>query len=135
MLPPFPDVVELKLEGCFEEYQQIAGLLAIFPELDRLSLKPDELIKRKSQGREPVKSEARLPNSFLKELRTISITWDESEDSIFPLIEILLKHSSRLEKMVFRLNKASSDSLLLQSASEKVLSMPRSSPTAELVFL
>lgn len=104
MLPPFPDVVELCLASCFDEYEHIACLLGVFPKLDRLFLQTEKRCKRKWHG----KYEAHLPNSFLNELRTIMITWDEGEDSVFPLLEILMKHARGLERMVLRIEKASS---------------------------
>lgn len=66
-------------------------------------------------------------------MRIVEVTWSKGE-KIFPFIEFLLKHSSKLEKMVFRARVIYEGGNALFSASQKLLNMPRSSPTAWLVF-
>ncbi|KAG6412535.1 hypothetical protein SASPL_125215 [Salvia splendens] len=79
-----------------------------------------------------------LHQVLLLRLRTIEVTWSEGY-SIFPLIEILLKYASKLEKFVFQIKEikspAPSDSLL--SVSQKLLRMRRSSSncTVDLTIL
>lgn len=131
ILPPFPKVERLKLNTCIEECKQIVQLLEIFPQLKTLVLQHKKA-KKHFHCKESFEFEANLPNSFLQELRIITITCAEVEDSIFPLIEILLKHASKLEKMVFRVKETPSPS---NSSFLKMIKMTRSSPNAELVFL
>lgn len=135
MLSPFPNVKVLKLNSSFGEYEEIVHLLEIFPELEILVLRQEKANKQFLRpGQDSLKFESEILSSFVQQLRRIMITWGECENSIFPLIEILLKHTSKLEKMVVRL-KDTSNPFMLFVASQKVQSMPRSSPTAELIFL
>ncbi|KAL8469819.1 hypothetical protein ACS0TY_032615 [Phlomoides rotata] len=78
--------------------------------------------------------ESNLFNSFLLQLKTVEITSQLSDISIFGFIEFLLKHAVRLEELVLRSTGITSyrrKTLLL--ISEKLLSMPRSSPYAKYI--
>ncbi|XP_047969327.1 F-box/FBD/LRR-repeat protein At1g13570-like isoform X2 [Salvia hispanica] len=101
--------------------------LEMFPQLNRLVIE-DEKGNSHQDDTESLKFEANLPESFLLRLRTVEVTWSEGY-GVFPLIEILLKYASKLEKIVFQLNEikspATSDSLFY--VSEKLLRMRRSS--------
>lgn len=130
MLSPFPNVKILKLNGPpFEGYEQIVHLLEILPKLERLILRNK---KAYYHGRKSVEFEENLPDSFLQHLSSVVFTRVEGEDpsTIFPLMKILLKYASKLEKVEFHL-KQGSNPLLLQFA---LLSMPRSSPTAKFIY-
>ncbi|KAL1552971.1 putative F-box protein [Salvia divinorum] len=124
----FPNVKYLELRCGLHAYKKVVGVLEMFPRLNRLVIRD-----RKEDGHqddpESVKFEASLPHeSFLLRLRTIDVTWSEGP-GVFPLIEALLKHASKLEEIVFQLNEiklpAPSDSLFL--VSQKLLGMRRSS--------
>ena len=135
----FRNVKSLELRCSLDDYKQVVGILEIFPQLERLviqKMKKDTL----KDDTESLKFAAILPHdqSFLLRLRTIEVTWSEGY-GIFPLIEILLKYASKLEKFVFQIKEiklpAPSDSLLL--VSQKLLRMRRSSSncTVDLTIL
>ncbi|XP_057773289.1 putative F-box protein At1g49610 [Salvia miltiorrhiza] len=130
----FPNVKSLELSCCFNDYEQIVNHLEIFPQLERLVL---EGVRRDDyKDKESLKFEANLPNSFLMQLRTIEVTWFNGY-SMFPLIEILLKYASKLERMVFRVEKsifAPSPLSSLLLASQTLLRMSRSSPNCKIDF-
>ncbi|KAL1552973.1 putative F-box protein [Salvia divinorum] len=125
--PAFPNVKSLELRCSLDDYKQVVGVLEMFPQLERLVIG-----HKKGHGRqddtESLMFEANLPESFLLRLRTIEVTLSEGYD-IFPLIEILFKYASKLEKIVFQLNEIKSpappNSLFL--VSQKLLRMRRSS--------
>lgn len=123
----FLNVKSLKLRCCLYDYKQVIGALEMFPQLNRLVIE-DEKGNSHQDDTESLKFEANLPESFLLRLRTVEVTWSEGY-GVFPLIEILLKYASKLEKIVFQLNEikspATSDSLFY--VSEKLLRMRRSS--------
>lgn len=137
-LSPFPNVKLLKLNSSFEEYEEIVHLLEIFPGLESLVLQQEKANNTEIDNGKasPLKFEENiLCSSCLQELRKITIPWDTSENTIFPLIGVLLKYASKLEKMVFRIKQSLSStysSLLLVA---KVQSMPRSSSTVEFIFM
>ncbi|KAH6756220.1 hypothetical protein C2S53_004319 [Perilla frutescens var. hirtella] len=143
LLSTMANVKFLKLIECsFVEYELIAGLLETFPRLKMLVLDQDatkavqyddDPEPRKFDAKSHLNFQTNLPNSFLRQLREVKVTWEEGDDSIFPLIQIVLKYASKLEKMAFGVKgTVSSNSLVL--ASQKLLRMKRSSPTAELIF-
>ncbi|KAH6756219.1 hypothetical protein C2S53_004318 [Perilla frutescens var. hirtella] len=139
MLQPLLNVKVLVLNNeCFQEYENIVCLLAIFPELEMLVLQPknEDFAPNRivaNNAKSCPRLEGSLPESFLLQLRIVKVTWTNRDDSIFPFIEIVLKYASNLKKMVFRVaGTAPPNSLLL--ASKKLLGMPRSSPTAEIIF-
>ena len=79
-----------------------------------------------------------VPRSYyLLHLRRVEITWIVHDYSMFPFIKILLKYASKLEKMVFRVFRGSSLSVPPESlflAAQKLLTMPRTSPYAEVIM-
>ncbi|XP_057771466.1 putative F-box protein At1g49610 isoform X3 [Salvia miltiorrhiza] len=139
----FPNVKSLQLGFCFN-YKLLVGLLESFPQLKKLVLNcivgfwmHENQESLNFDAKSSLKFEAYPPESFLQ-LRTVEVIWDEDEDDeVFPFLEFLLKYASNLEKMVFRVRgimppKCPSKSLF--RASQKLLRMPRSSPTAQLIF-
>ncbi|XP_057772037.1 F-box/LRR-repeat protein At3g26922-like [Salvia miltiorrhiza] len=127
------------------EMVEMAGLLEIFPNVKRLSLSRRNYKNNEdSLESEPIN----LAKLSLLQLRTIEIACLEGDNFIFPLIKILLKYASKLEKMVFQVGYLSPElqrvlkmpprpsrrSNYLSCASQKVRKMPRSSPTAQLIF-
>lgn len=142
LLSPLSKVKFLKFSASFSKHEQIAGLLQIFPKLKRLVIEDkiegdlvyeDENEDDYQDDRDSLEFEANFPNSFLLHLKTVEVTWVKGDRSIFLFIEILLKYASKLEKMVFRMPS----SRLFYSpfmASQKLLRMPRSSPTARVIF-
>ncbi|KAH6756218.1 hypothetical protein C2S52_014545 [Perilla frutescens var. hirtella] len=134
LLSPFPNVKFLHLNVCFEEHDKIMDLLQIFPELNRLVLQDEmeagELLNFDAESK--VKFETNLPKSFLLQLRRVEFTWSGGDNSIFPLIEIVLKYASKLEKMVFRVKKIVPSNLLVLA--QKLLRMLKYSPTTEFIF-
>ncbi|XP_057771472.1 F-box/LRR-repeat protein At3g26922-like [Salvia miltiorrhiza] len=135
----FPNVKSLQLGFCFND-KLLVGLLESFPQLKKLVLKCRVGIHENQESlnfdaKSSLKFEAYPPKSFLQ-LRTVEVNWFE-DDNIFPFLEFLLKYASNLEKLVFRVegimpSQPPSKSLFL--ASQKLLRMPRSSPTAQLIF-
>lgn len=105
-----------------------------FPKLELLVLEE----KDSYQSKQSAKLEVNLPDCFLQELRIVAISWaecgEEEEDSMFPFIEIMLNYARKLEKMELRVKEPKPPSNGLVSAFKKLLRMPRSSPTAQLIF-
>ncbi|XP_057788552.1 putative F-box protein At1g49610 [Salvia miltiorrhiza] len=138
----FPNVKSVQLGYRFNDYEILVSLLEIFPQLKKLVLQPKQK-DHYHDGRESLsfddksylKFEAKLPKSFVLQLKTIEVTWVDG-DNVFPFLEFLLKYASKLEKMVFRVRKIKSSrpSDFLFLVSKKLLGMPKSSPTAELIF-
>ncbi|KAL6568244.1 hypothetical protein OROHE_003928 [Orobanche hederae] len=129
--PLFKSVVFLSLDGFFEDHENIVGLLEIFPKLKTLViLEKYKLLDLKSEKN----SKPNPSESFLVELRRVEVTWNMCDFSLFPLIEILLKYASKLEKMLFRVKRTVPPSELLVTSQTKLLRMPRLSPNAELIF-
>ncbi|XP_057772050.1 F-box/LRR-repeat protein At3g26922-like [Salvia miltiorrhiza] len=75
-----------------------------------------------------------FPSPSLLHLKTFEATWSMRDPSIIPLIRTLLKNAPILEKMVIRLTRDASDLETFILAQEKVMSMPISSPTAQLII-
>ncbi|KAH6808738.1 hypothetical protein C2S51_026521 [Perilla frutescens var. frutescens] len=139
-LSPLLNVKFLKLmiNASFDEHRQIVGLLEFFPNLKTLVVQHQNVVianysYQVRRARESLEFETNLPISFPLQLRTIEVTWAEGGNSIFPFIENVLKHASKLEKMVFRV-KGTIPSNSLYLASQKLQRMTRSSPTAKLIF-
>ncbi|XP_057771470.1 F-box/LRR-repeat protein At3g26922-like isoform X7 [Salvia miltiorrhiza] len=138
----FPNVNSLHLGFCFNDYKLLLDLLESFPQLKKLVLEDRreyEIHKTQESLNFDANSylnfEAYPPESFLQ-LRTVEVTWNE-DDKVFPFIEFLLKYASNLEKMVFRVKRTmppQRPSKSLFWVSQKLLRMPRSSPTAQLIF-
>ncbi|XP_057771499.1 F-box/LRR-repeat protein 25-like [Salvia miltiorrhiza] len=130
----FPNVKSLQLTCCSYDYKHVVGVLEIFPKLERLVLQ-----YQKEDGHQDHIESLNLPESFVLQLRTVEVTWAEGDD-VFPLIEIILKYASKLEKIVFRLIETKSPSPpsnSLFSLSQKLLGMRRSSTncTIDLTML
>ncbi|KAL6568243.1 hypothetical protein OROHE_003927 [Orobanche hederae] len=130
LIPPSMSVVFLSLYGSFEEHIYTVGLLEILPKLKKLVI-VDHESKYVDPNRKSFKPNSSKP--FLVELRTVDITWNTRDFSIFPLIEIMLRCASKLEKMVFRVKRTVPPSELILTSQTKLLRMPRSSPNAELI--
>ncbi|XP_057772040.1 F-box protein At5g03100-like [Salvia miltiorrhiza] len=75
-----------------------------------------------------------FPSPSLLHLKTFEATWSMCDPSIIPVIQILLENAPILEKMVIQLTRDASDRETFFFAQEKVLSMPRSSPTAQVII-
>lgn len=106
LLPTLSNVncFELKI-CCFVEYEQIVDGVEIFPQLKTLAIETEYNVyypTRAEQGESNLDLETNLPRPFLLQLRTVDATWKKGDTSLFQLIEFVLKHASRLEKMVFR---------------------------------
>ncbi|KAH6756217.1 hypothetical protein C2S53_004316 [Perilla frutescens var. hirtella] len=139
LLSPLPNVKFLKLNGILSEGEEIAGLLEIFPELKMLVIEDEDDERCEYHHRESLVFERNLPKSFLLQLRTVEVTWcwHEGDNSIFPFIQFLLKYASKLEKMVFRLKGIMPPEQQPEYwfwGSQKVLKMPKSSRTADIIF-
>ncbi|XP_057773716.1 F-box/LRR-repeat protein At3g26922-like [Salvia miltiorrhiza] len=100
----FPNVKSLELRCCSYDYKRVVGVLELFPKLERLVLQ-----YQKEDGHQDHIESLNLPESFVLQLRTVDVTWAEGDD-VFPLIEIILKYASKLEKIVFRLIETKSPS-------------------------
>ncbi|XP_057799336.1 F-box/LRR-repeat protein At3g26922-like [Salvia miltiorrhiza] len=75
-----------------------------------------------------------FPSPSLLHLKTFEATYSICDLSIIPAIGILLENAPILEKMVIRLQQDESDPKTFTLAREKVLSMPRCSPTAQVII-
>lgn len=106
LLPTLSNVncLELKI-CCVVEYEEIVDGLEIFPQLRTLAIETEPNLycpTRAEEAENNLDSETNIPKPFLLQLRTVDATWTKGDTSLFPLIEYVLKHASRLEKMVFR---------------------------------
>ncbi|KAH6769738.1 hypothetical protein C2S52_014541 [Perilla frutescens var. hirtella] len=145
LLSPLSNVKFLKLHAYFEGYEDIVNLLEIFPKVKMLVLQEERevqfvnlLTSTKFNAKSCLKFQVHLPDSFLLHLREVEISWADNDDSIFPFIEIVLKHACNLERIVIRVIRVEglmppSDSLFL--ASRKLLRMQRSSPNCRVDIL
>lgn len=123
MPSPFPNARLLELQYFFtHDYEQIVSVLGMFPRLRDLVLHT----KLKSPRPEPEESWVKS-DLFLMHLQTVNITWAKGDDSMFPLIEFLIKHARNLEKMVIWEEGANPHKLLLK--------MERSSPSDDHEFI
>lgn len=77
-------------------------------------------------------SKAALPSPSLLYLKRVEITLFTRDASIVAVMEILLQNAHSLDKMVFR---PKYDRELWLVVEEKVLSLSRSSPTAEVIMI
>ncbi|KAL8505254.1 hypothetical protein ACS0TY_016473 [Phlomoides rotata] len=79
--------------------------------------------------------ETNLSKSFLGQLKSIEITSHFCNATAYRLIRLLLKHARMLEKLVIRAKDfMSHPQPFLLKVAEVLLSMPRSSPTAKVIF-
>lgn len=131
----FPHVGYLGLNVCSREYKQIVVILEMFPDMRKLVLDTTyKSVPKHIEG--SIKFDTGLSYLFLRRLERVDVTWNKGDDSIFPLIQFLLKKGRNLEKMVFRERRTGSRTSWksLFMAVQKLVRMPRSSPTAELIF-
>lgn len=76
-----------------------------------------------------------LPSPSLLQLKTVDVTWPiKYKELIIPAIEVMLQNAHLLDKLVFRPQCYKNDADLL-TVEKMVLSMPRSSPTAEVIIV
>lgn len=125
----------LELKDCNQEYEEIVDFLQMFPNLRSLVVESTYKGLRKDFKR-CVEFDRILSDSFLLRLIRVELTWTDGDESIFPLIEILLKYGRNLEKMILREKQIewyTSWKSLFRS-SQKLLRMHRSSPTVELIL-
>ncbi|KAL8526360.1 hypothetical protein ACS0TY_015541 [Phlomoides rotata] len=113
-------------------------LLVIFPNIKKLVIKTILVLKPLDfNAVNCLEFESDIFNSFLLELKTVEISSSYYDCSIFGFIEFLLKHAVKLEKLVLwstdRAFTSYQQEMLFQ-ISEKLLSMPRSSPTAKVIL-
>ncbi|XP_057772038.1 putative F-box/LRR-repeat protein At3g18150 [Salvia miltiorrhiza] len=126
--------------------EKIVEILQVFPRMMMLVLQHSDLregdhhdvfeIIRDDEQANFLESKTDFPESSLLQLRTVEITWYADDDAIFPFIELLLKYGRKLEKMVIMWLKRNGEVVEKEEcfalAEEKVLSMWRSSPTANV---
>lgn len=131
LFPSSSNAKFLKLNNRSAKYEQVVDVLKIFPKLEMLVL---DMRGHYQHVEELIRFDANLPESFLLKLRRIEITWGERDNLIFPFIKIVLKHASNLEKMVIQVMPPAPPSTSLFLASQKLLTMQRSSLAAEFIF-
>lgn len=71
-------------------------------------------------------------------LRTVDVSWymhEQSDTSIFQVIEIVLENAERLEKMVIWPKTFDPNPEMLSMAEDMVFCMVRSSPAAEVIVM
>ncbi|XP_057772076.1 F-box protein At5g03100-like [Salvia miltiorrhiza] len=73
----------------------------------------------------------------LLHLNTVEISWSTKDPAVIPFIEFILQNAPLLHKLVFRFSRyrACFDRKRFLMIQEKVRSMPRSSPTAEVIII
>lgn len=129
----FPNVKTIEIGNYYDIRGELVGILDIFPQLKRLVLKDDRTLHF-FKDRGEIKCKVSSPKCLLLQLRTIEVSWSRRSDNIFSSIEILLRYASKLEKMVFRVDRyVGDDSLFL--ASDKLQKMPRSSANCSIDIL
>lgn len=74
------------------------------------------------------------PRLSLPRLKIIKITWNVRDASIIQVVEVLLRDAHMLEKMVLRLRMYGANQETFILAQEKVLSIARSSPCADVII-
>ncbi|XP_057772042.1 F-box/LRR-repeat protein At3g26922-like [Salvia miltiorrhiza] len=144
MVVPLSNSKILELNN--ENAKDILDLVGMFPKLERLIV---DQFSRKDRDvtsgdrthiamvdacNSLASAKMTFPCPSLLHLKTFEATWYMRDPSIIPAIQILLENAPILEKMVIRLRQGASypDTFIL--AQEKVLSMPRSSPTAQVII-
>ncbi|KAL8549984.1 hypothetical protein ACS0TY_008707 [Phlomoides rotata] len=129
LFSPLPNVEFLEVEVYLNELVKMVNLLGMFPNLKTLVIKDCTYQHSENYS----KIEANISRSFLPQLKIIEITSSFCCSSTFQCIEFLLKHCRMLEKLVVRAKRYSSHPKALEIA-ERLLRMPRSSPTADVIF-
>lgn len=148
-LSPLQNCKFLKLDACSIELSDMMVLLGIFPNVKMLVI---GYLDIPNPPKNYMEFEANLPKSFLLQLKTLEITASFIDSSKLWFFEFLLKWASMLEKLVIRVKIIESDDYehLYNSdqydhfcevahehlcvVAEKLLSMPRSSPTAKVII-
>ncbi|XP_057772088.1 F-box/LRR-repeat protein At3g26922-like isoform X2 [Salvia miltiorrhiza] len=131
MVVQFPNAEYLRHQGMDArghlDLLELLDLLEMFPKLKMLFI---------FQFRDfnPI-VETTFPRPSLLHLNTIVIIWSAKDPSIIPFIEILLQNAPFLHTLVLRLIKSEDDRRSFLMVEEKVRSMPRSSPAAEVVVV
>ncbi|KAL8509599.1 hypothetical protein ACS0TY_016721 [Phlomoides rotata] len=132
---PLPNVKFLKLDIRRIELGDMVELLGIFPNLKTL------VIEHHASTRPPflnaknnMEFKTNLSKSSLLQMKIIEITGHSFDLKFFGFIEFFLKHAIMLEKLVLRYTGITSSCEQQKTFSEKLLSLPRSSPTVEVIF-
>ncbi|XP_057772074.1 F-box/LRR-repeat protein At3g26922-like [Salvia miltiorrhiza] len=112
---------------------EILDLLEMFPKLKILKFPQHDQIL---QDFNPI-VETTFPHPSLLHLNTVEISWSGKDPAVIPFIKFILQNAPLLYKLVFRLSKyrACFDRKRFLMIQEKVRSMPRSSPTAEVIII
>ncbi|XP_057772084.1 F-box/FBD/LRR-repeat protein At3g26920-like [Salvia miltiorrhiza] len=130
MVVRFPNAEVLKYESWnYIDLLDLLDLLELFPKLKMLSF------HRNRQYFKPIAEKTTFPSCSLLHLDRVHMTWPARDPSIIPFIQILLQNSPSLNKLVFRLKKYRNNRGVVLMVEEKVRSMPRSSPTAEVTII
>ncbi|KAL8523369.1 hypothetical protein ACS0TY_013360 [Phlomoides rotata] len=129
-----PSVKFLKL-NLGHEFGDVIDLLGIFPNLKVLLIKHQDYTRMPPDFNAVNYMEVES-NLFLLELKTVEISSNFYDFSIFGFIEFLLKHAVKLERLVLRFFSWATPCRQekLFRISEKLLTMPRSSPTAKVIL-
>ncbi|XP_057772066.1 uncharacterized protein LOC130991721 [Salvia miltiorrhiza] len=133
MVVQFPDAEFLEHKS-----KETWGQLDLLELLDFLEMFPKLKILKFSQYQledfDPI-VRTTFPRPSLLHLNTVESTWSAEDPSLIPFIEFLLQNAPLLHKLVFRLTSSCRENrkyyLMVE---EKVRSMPRSSPTAEVII-
>ncbi|KAL8532177.1 hypothetical protein ACS0TY_008687 [Phlomoides rotata] len=136
---PLPNVVFFKVEAHLIELVEMVYLLGIFPNLKMLVIESCSLriSSDDSNAQNYSELETNLSRTILLQLKIIEFTSNFCDSSIFQCIEFLLKHGCQLEKLVIRVKcllESHKQARMLEVA-ETLLSMPRSSTTARIIFV
>ncbi|XP_057772081.1 putative F-box protein At1g49610 [Salvia miltiorrhiza] len=105
-------------------------LLELFPKLKMLSFHQTQAY----QDFNPIVVTP-FPCPSVLHLNTVEISWSAEDPSIIPFIEFILQNAPLLHKLVFSLLPLSCNRKRFLMIEEKVQSMPRSSPTAEVIIV
>lgn len=136
-VPSLPNAKFLRLKNWSQECIQVLGAIEICPNLRDLVLETTYHSPGIKDRGSWVKFERKkFPKLFLHQVRTVDVTWRKGDDSVFPLIQILLKYAKNLEKMVFRMKKTEPYTPWKSKVmiSQKLLRMQRSSSMAQLIL-
>ncbi|XP_057773772.1 putative F-box protein At1g49610 [Salvia miltiorrhiza] len=115
----------------------------MFPKLERLIVEQGSRKARHFYDSEEVHNamvdtlayaKMSFPSPSLLHLKTFEATWSMRDPSIIPLIQTLLENAPILEKMVIQLRQDASDPKTFILVQQKVMRMPRSSPTAQVII-
>lgn len=146
MIAPLSNAKSLKVDGVAAG--EVLGVLDMFPKLTMLMLERCDyfdFVQASNRAQHPsiinfdsyelLERKIHLPVPSLQHLRTVEVTWLLRDTSIFPVMEIVLENAPLLEKMVFWPRLFGANPEWLGLAEEKLLSVPRSSPTAEVIMI